>query len=207
MKTYREIAALILAAGFSSRMGALKPLLPLGHVTLIDRAIQCFRRAGIEDVTVVLGHEAEKIKPVVLRNGAKWVFHPRYARGMLSSIVAGIRSFASIIEAFFLLPADIPLVKSETIRYLLRASENHAAPVVYPCFGGMRGHPPLIRIDSLRNLDPFQEGGLRHYLRALEDRALHVEVMDGGILMDCDTPDDYRRIVAHEHRKNIFDGV
>ncbi len=207
MKTHREIAALILAAGFSSRMGALKPLLPLGHATLLDRAIQCFRRGGIEDVTVVLGHDAEKIRPVALQNGVKCVFNPRYAQGMLSSIVAGIQSFDSAIGAFFLLPADIPLVKPETIRHLLRASDSHAAPVLYPCFGGMRGHPPLIRLDGLRDLDPFQAGGLRHYLRALDDRARHVEVMDGGILMDCDTPDDYRRILAHGHRKDIFDGA
>ncbi len=125
----------------------------------------------------------------------------------LSSIVAGIQSFDSTIGAFFLLPVDIPLVKPETIRHLLQASEKHQAPVVYPCFRGTRGHPPLIRIHCIEDMKPSREGGLMRHLQAFDDRALHVEVADGGILMDCHTPNDYRRMVAHGHLENALYGA
>ncbi len=203
MKKHREVAALILAAGFSSRMGVLKPLMTLGRATLLEKAIGCFREGGIEDVTVVAGHGVEEVGPCAQHHGARCVYNPRYSEGMLSSVLAGIESLDPGVRAFFLLPADMPLVKARTVRSLLRAYETHPAPVVYPCFRGLRGHPPLIARDCLHELQASQDGGLRSYLQRFDDEALEVDVADEGILMDCDTPDDFRRLQARDLRGDI----
>jgi CTP:molybdopterin cytidylyltransferase MocA len=188
-----RIGALILAAGRSSRMGSFKPLLPLGDSTFIEEAITRFRRAGIADVRVVIGHRAEELKPVLERIGARWVFNPDHERGMFSSVLAGVRDFMGSAEAFFLLPVDIPLVSPRTIQTLLEACEAHDEAIVYPRFEGCRGHPPVIPTSILE--EDFQAdvpGGLRAVLARHEAAAVDVDVVDEAVLLDCDTPADYR---------------
>ncbi len=195
MAEMSRIAALILAAGSSSRMGSFKPLLPLGRSTCIEEAIARFRRAGIADVRVVIGHRSEELKPVLERIGVRWVFNPEHEKGMFSSVLAGVRSFESSVEAFFLLPADIPLVSPRTVRALLEACEAHGPGIVYPRFEGKRGHPPLIPASFLEGELPADvPGGLRAVLARHEEAAVDVDVIDEAVLLDCDTPEDYRSL-------------
>ena len=202
MRGPEGIAALILAAGNSTRMGALKPLLRIGNTAMVELASQCFLKAGVRDVTVIVGCRAELIIPMLQDLRVKWVLNTEYESGMLSSVLTGIRSLASHVRAFFLLPCDIPLVGPETIKALTGVYGQTPAPVIYPVFGGLRGHPPLISMDSVRDLAPECEGGMRSFLRRYEDLALNVEVMDEGILLDCDTPEDYRKLLAHASGTN-----
>lgn len=199
-----RVCALILAAGFSSRMGTLKQLLPIGKSTAVEEAISRFRKAGIEDIRVVVGHGAESVVPVLERLKVRCIFNRRYERGMLSSVLAGLRTLDIGTDAFFLLPADIPLVKPGTIRLLLDAYRAGDCPVVYPTFLGTRGHPPLVRAACVpENLALDYPGGLRAFLARFEDAAREVEVADEAILMDCDRPGDYEKIRAYALREHI----
>ena len=84
----KNIAALIPAAGYSSRMGLFKPLLPLSPSTLvIERPIKVFYEAGIDDVRVVVGHKADLLQPLLKRLGARALFNENYARGMYSCLL------------------------------------------------------------------------------------------------------------------------
>ncbi len=195
MKKEPKIAALILAAGSSARMGTMKALLPLGQSTLVEQTVQGFLAAGIGDVRVVVGHKAEEIIPVLVRSGVEWVLNSNYERGMLSSILAGMQGFDEAVEAFFVLPADIPLVKPETIRLLIEEFQKNRSMVVYPRMQGHRGHPPLISLACMDEKPAWDyPGGLRAFLGRFEEHAVEVDVIDEGILMDCDTPLDYQRI-------------
>lgn len=188
-----KIGALILAAGCSSRMGALKPLLRIGPATLLEMAVTLFRKAGIQDVHVVVGHRAEEIIPFLDRLKVKWVFNEHYDRGMLSSILAGVQSFDPHVEAFCLLPVDIPLVKPKTINELVGAYRNGQAKVIYPCFRKKRGHPPIISTICMRGeLAWDHPGGLKNFLERFDEEAQDVEVRDEAILMNCNTPQDLR---------------
>ncbi|HYA43322.1 MAG TPA: histidine phosphatase family protein [Syntrophobacteraceae bacterium] len=200
----QKIAALIPAAGYSSRLGDFKPLLPVGRSTVIEEAVGRFRLAGIEDVRVVIGHRAAEISPVLDRLGVRRIFNPDYARGMLSSVLAGLKSLEPVIDAFFLLPADIALVKPATIKALAGVYRSSGATVVYPRFEGLRGHPPLISRDlPAKDLPRDYEGGLRTFLSRFEDRAFDVDVPDQAILMDCDTKVDYFKLCAYRLRDDI----
>lgn len=195
MAGQNKIIALVLAAGYSSRMGSFKPLLPLGESTVIEQAVNNFLAAGVRDVRVVVGHRAADLVPVLAPLGVKIICNEYYDQGMYSSIAAGVRSFEPAVQAFFLLPGDNPLVQVPTICELLDNFQPGRTNVVYPVFKGERGHPPLISAKLVPQiLAGEQPGGLRSLLERYETTAREVGVADQGILLDMDTPVDYQKI-------------
>lgn len=204
MRKGSKTAAIILAAGRSSRTNTFKPLLPLGNATFVEEAVKHFLEAGVKDVRVVIGFQSGEIAPVLDRMGVKYIFNEEYDCGMLSSILAGVRSLETGIGAFFLLPVDIPLVKPRTIEALLKTYEKCESPVIYPRFLGTRGHPPLIRLSCItEDLKPDHQGGLRAFLTRYDYSAADVDVVDEGILLDCDLPEDYAKIRRLYKRQEI----
>ncbi len=198
------VCALILAAGYSSRMRTFKPLLPLGKSTVLEETITRFSKAGIGNIKVVVGYRAELITPILDRMGVSWVLNEEYDKGMLSSVLAGVRSLGPEVEAFLLLPVDIPFVKSKTIEAVLDAYCKKPAALVYPRFLGLRGHPPLIAVARVpKDLSYDYPGGLRAFLNHYEPEAVDVDVIDRGILMDCDTQWDYEKMKVYGMREDI----
>lgn len=194
------ITAIILAAGYSSRMGAFKPLLPLGEMSILEQEIRLFQSAGIHDIRVVAGYRASEVSDLLKPMGISCIVNEAYNQGMYSSVIAGLRTLTSEQEAFFILPADIPRVRSHTLAALLRAYQesNIQHPILYPNFQGMRGHPPLIASSyAAEMIRGNQPGGLRAFLEIYKNYAEDVEVSDEGILFDIDTPEDYRRLIDH----------
>ncbi len=193
----KRIAAIVLAAGYSSRMGTLKPMLKLGDKTILEQAIRLFRESGVEDVIVVVGHGAEQIVPIVHDCGARAITNEQFERGMFSSVQAGVNVLRPESEAFFVLPVDIPMVRTQTIRDLLGAHWGGKSKIVVPAFRGKKGHPPLINA-SYRNeiLSYSGEDGLRGFFRKHDRDSERVEVADEMILFDLDTPADYEALVA-----------
>ncbi len=203
MKQSGAIASLILAAGYSSRMGTFKPLLPLGRSTLIEEAVNRFRDAGIQDIRVVVGYRADEIVPVLDKLGVRSIFNSEFDKGMLSSCVAGLRSFGNGTEAIFLLPVDVPLVKAATIRAIVDTYRRDGARIVYPRFQGLRGHPPLVPTACVADLPADYSGGLRAFLSRYDQQAIDLDVVDESILMDCDTPEDYCKLQAYRSMDGI----
>ncbi len=203
-----ELAALILAAGCSMRMGQFKPLLPIAGTAVIAHVISMFRAAGIERVSVVTGYCAEQIDPVVGRLGATVVHNPDYQQGMYSSIQAGINAYADAqvpaVDACFLLPVDIPLVRPESIAALAHAFAARRAPLTYPRFNRRRGHPPLVSNALFAEILAGKgESGLRELLRRHQPDSADVDVLDEGVLLDMDTPEDYAQLVALAERRHL----
>lgn len=197
MSSLRKISAIILAAGYSSRMGTLKPILKLGDKSILERAIGSFRDVGIEDVIVVVGHGAEQIIPIVHDCGARAIMNRQFDRGMFSSVQAGVEALSPDSHAFFVLPVDIPSVSTQTIRDLLTAYWGGKSKIVVPAFQGRRGHPPLISA-GYRNeiLSYCGDDGLRGFFRKHNRHSELVEVADEMILFDLDTPADYEALLA-----------
>ncbi len=204
MRKTPRIVALVLAAGYSSRMWTFKPLAPLGTSTLIEEAVTRFLNAGIADVRVVVGHRADELTPVLDRLGVRWILNADYDKGMFGSVLAGVKSFEADVDGFFLLPGDIATVNPETIRAILNACDPDDPKIVYPRFDGQRGHPPLIPAVYLReDLSSDYPGGLRALLGLYEHNAIDVDVIDENILLDCDTPSDYLALVRRRSMEGI----
>ncbi|WP_066633467.1 DVU_1551 family NTP transferase [Desulfolucanica intricata] len=192
-----DISALILAAGYSSRMGTFKPLLPMGNTTVIAAAVNNFRAAGINDVRVVVGYRAHDLIPVLDELGVLAVYNENYDRGMFSSVQSGVKSLPRQVDAFFILPVDNPLVRPKTISEVIRAREESNAGIVYPSFAGQRGHPPLIASDYAGEIISSRiQANLREVLTRHEAAARDIDVIDQGVLLDMDTPEDYRRLLS-----------
>ncbi|MFN2355829.1 MAG: NTP transferase domain-containing protein, partial [Desulfopila sp.] len=191
-----RLSAIILAAGLSSRMGDLKATMPLGTSTVLEQSLGLFRDCGIEDLVVVTGHRSEETGAIADRAGARVVHNPKFGSGMYSSIKIGVRHIGKRSNGFFLLPADIPLVRPGTLRLLIR-SFKASTRIAYPTFDGKRGHPPLIARDLIPTIlkNNSQKGGLRSLLSKVEHKRpkqiVEINVPDANILFDMDTPEDY----------------
>lgn len=189
-----DLAAVILAAGRSARMGVFKPLLPFGPNSVIERILSTVREAGVESVRVVVGWNADRLIPILEGHGTPWVRNDRFDEGMYVSIQAGVQSLPADVAAFFLLPGDMPLVQSATLTRLIAEWDRRPRGILYPCHEGRRGHPPLIAgayiAEILRETPP---GGLRTLLARHAEEARNIEVADPGILVDLDTPEEYRQ--------------
>ena len=193
-----SVAAVILAAGYSFRMKSFKPLLPLGSVRVIEKAVHAFQEAGIQDIRVVLGHRANELFPILEGLKVQSVINDNYAEGMFSSVKAGVKSLNQDIDGFFLLPVDNPIIQQNTLSKLYQIFSTGRFGIVYPTFHGKRGHPPLISCRYTNEiLDWNGKGGLKNLLEYYEVDAVNVELEDRGVLMDMDTPEDYRKMLKY----------
>ncbi len=190
-------AAVVLAAGFSSRMGSLKPLLPLGAATALERVVGSLREAGIRDIVVVTGHQAESVTPLIERLGAMRAHNAGYEAGMFSSVRTGVAALPADMAAFFVLPVDCPLVTPQALRSVLDRFAAGDAEVVYPTCLGRRGHPPLLSARYAAPLLAADPGGnLQAFLATKGGREAEADVRDLTVLLDMDTPEAYQAL-AH----------
>jgi molybdenum cofactor cytidylyltransferase len=195
------IPAVVLAAGLSARMGRPKALLPLGSGdTFLTRIVGTFAEAGVDDVLVVLGHEADAVAARVRASGlaTRFVLNDRYEAGQLSSVQAGLSTIDRPgVTAMLLMLVDAPLVSAATVRAVLARYRDTRAPIVRPVRGDQHGHPVLIDrslFDAIRNADPA--AGAKPIVRAHASPAGDVPVDDPGAFEDIDTPEEYERLAA-----------
>ena len=195
-------AVLLLAAGASRRMGAEnKLLLPFRGQTLLEATLGQLEAAAVGEIFVVLGHEADRIRPVLAGRPCRIVDNPAYATGMTSSIQAGVTA-AGEASGYMICLADMPLIDAATYRLVARTFEANRLPdaplIVQPHFGGQRGHPVVFaavyRDELLRLSDPE---GARSVIGAHREHLLLVESPTPGVLLDADTPEAYQRLLKY----------
>lgn len=188
-----RIAALILAAGESRRIGSPKALLRIGDLTFLRRIVQEYRNAGVSHITVVLGASAECVQPEAAALGIRSCLNPDFARGQLSSIITGLDALVpDEIDAVFVQPVDHPLIGSATIRGLLERFLISRAPVAVPVQSGRRGHPVLFGAQLFSELRAAPLAvGARHVVRTYTDSVAEYATDDQGVLLNVNTPDDY----------------
>jgi len=197
-----RIAAVILAAGLSSRMGSSKPLLTLGGRSLLGHCRDLFAECGVAHLLTVVGHLAEKAGEEAATQGMLVTENPDYRSGMFSSVRRAVSALPADIEGFFMLPVDIPLIRPATVRSLLEHFATGSGTVLYPAFAGRRGHPPLIPAALVPAILAHDgAGGLETVLAGHPGR--EVAVWDEGILLDADTPEDLQRLRDRQKRISI----
>ncbi|MBC2712633.1 MAG: NTP transferase domain-containing protein [Desulfosarcina sp.] len=205
MTRSHKISAIILAAGFSRRMGTFKPLMRLGGQAVLDRVIALYADAGVKDIRVVTGHRASAIRSALASRPVSVVHNPDYETGMFSSVRAGVHALPPDARAFFVHPADIPLVRPHTATTLMDAFDDNPAAVTYPVFDDLRGHPPLVHGELKDDiLSHDGSGGLRVLLRRFVSKARNIQVADEGVMLDLDTPDDFQHVSTRLARSDIL---
>lgn len=187
----KTVTAIILAAGRSRRMGAFKPLLKFGESTVIDRSLQNFRDAGVDDFVVVSGHREDELKKH-LPSSVVIVNNPDPDGEMSSSIVLGVQAVPSQSQAVLITPVDLPAVPPDVVTHLLTRWKA-GAKLVVPEHDARGGHPVLIDLafrQELLNLN-HQLNGLRGFFGRHEAGVVRLPVNSPYIARDMDTWDDY----------------
>ncbi|WP_010259639.1 nucleotidyltransferase family protein [Treponema primitia] len=203
-----QFGAVIVAAGLSSRMGAFKPLLPLGNSTIIERILGTLREAGVEDIAVVTGHNAEKIEQALGSCGFSFIHNGDYAStDMFRSASLGLDFMARRKRAVFFTPVDTPLFSPATVRLLAEhlqntGTEDPGNSIVTPFFNGRPGHPVLIGSEAaLKLIGHTGGGGLRGAIEAYGGPKKNIDSGDPGTVFDADTREDYKRLTMMDLNK------
>jgi molybdenum cofactor cytidylyltransferase len=190
------LAAVILAAGGSSRMGQPKQLLKFRGTSLLRRAIDTALAVPTEQVIVVLGHAADQLMPECEATAATVVINDQWQEGVSTSLRGGLAAVGSDARGVFIYPADMPLVTPEALRELVHRQQASGRPAAMTEAGGVRGVPVFIT----RSLFPslmIQEGdvGGAQYLRAHPEAVEAVHFDDPDLIRDVDRPEDYARLL------------
>ena len=189
-----QVAAILLAAGRSRRMGAFKPLLPFGDSTVIDSCLKHLRGAGVSEIAVVLGHRADELRQHLNDFDLNFAVNPEAESEMSVSIARGLEQISPAADALLIALVDHPAVDSGTIR-AVTDEWVRGSRLVQPENNGRGGHPVLIDLsfrDELLHLDP--EKGLRNFFEAHRLEVRRVAVASPFVARDMDTWEDYVRL-------------
>jgi len=195
-----KLAAIILAAGVSSRMGNFKPMLQVDGKTMIRRVVDSMAAAGADPIVVVTGYHHEILEQHLAETGAFFVHNERYySTQMLDSLLLGTGALPADTERVLISPADIPLIKPETVQALLRAEGDF----VRPMFEGKAGHPVVMTPEALRRIREQQNhpDGLRGAVAACGIVPADVTVDDLGTTLDGDTRDEYETLLKYRRQE------
>lgn len=193
-----KLAALILAAGASSRMGSPKALLTLGGESFAGRLVRVFQEAGCSPVVLVLGHDADKVRVALsVDEGVTVAVNPDYERGQLSSLQCGLSALTGNPDGFLFTPVDHPAVRPSTIKRIAECFEaRNGEMLVIPRNDGRGGHPVCCPIKLVPEFNELAAGSkASDVVRRHQNSTAFVDVDDSGIHMDVDDPEGYRRIL------------
>ena len=197
-----RIAAVVLAAGASTRMGTAKQLLQIDGRPLVQHVLDNVQRSGVGEIILVLGHSAAAIQRELKLEGAKVVLNENFLQGMGTSLKSGLAAVDSKVQAALIILADQPFVRPETLDQLIAAHERTRAQIVIPTYRGFRGNPVLLD----RSVFPEVMGlsgdiGCRAIFGEHQDGIVKLEVGDVGILLDIDQKKDYESLRNSKNRR------
>lgn len=192
MKT--TVAAVLLAAGKSSRMGSCKPLLSLGDGTVMERCLNTLHHGGVNEIIVVVSINGEDVARAARNHPVQIVVNPEEIGDMASSIRVGRDCTTPETSGIIVALCDYPLVVPGTVKALIDQHAMHPECIITPTCKGHRGHPLLLPRSILEELTEGKT--LRDVLKKDAARIREVPIDDTGILIDMDTPDDYRTVCA-----------
>lgn len=187
-----RVAALVLAAGRSTRMGAEnKLLLPVDGVPMALRAVMAARASRATSVTVVLGHEAGAVEAALAGSGAGFARNPDPAQGMSGSLRVGITALADDIDAVVVLLGDMPRITAAHVDRLIEAFDPAQPAIIVPEHQGRRGNPVLWPRAFFAEMCALEgDQGARGLIERHPERVVRVAVDDEAIFIDVDRPAD-----------------
>jgi molybdenum cofactor cytidylyltransferase len=202
-ETGRRIAAVVLAAGRSTRMGAVNKLIAeIGGKPLVRIVAEQALASSARPVIVVTGHERERVEAALDGLPVRLVHNPDYADGLGTSLKAGIAAVPAEADGAVVCLGDMPQVSGALIDRLIAAFDpERGALVVVPTTGGRRGNPVVWSRRFFHDLMRIQgDIGARHLIGAYAEAVVEVPVADDAALIDVDTPESLSAVKAEIER-------
>lgn len=190
-----RFGAVILAAGMSSRMGQAKQLVRLGDNTVLGQVLENVRGSRVQDMVLVLGHEAEKIREQISTGNLTVAINDSYRLGMGTSLRAGLGALPPEVNAALIVLADQPFVGPATLNLLMDRYMQSGAQIVIPTFNGFRGNPVLLDRSVFPEVMALTgDIGCRAIFGNHLEGIVKLPVEDIGILLDLDSKDDLQLV-------------
>jgi len=196
------IWAVVLAAGWSRRMGTPKALLNVSGATFLEWIIRRISVATIDHAVVAISNDDSNIINNIDLSKVGIVYNATHRnKGAIGSIRAAITYAANHMVDFMMVwPVDHPCVGQETVNSILQATLQFRPAVTVPIFNGRRGHPVVFSRDTFSQLmSPEADQGARAVVHGMADRVHDVQVTDPGIAANIDTPSDYQSLIENWH--------
>ena len=194
-----RVSVVVLAAGMSTRMGEIpKLLLDVGGMPMIRRTVANVLAFAPVETVVVTGHRAAEIEAALSGLPVTFACNDAHAQGQPTSVAAGVRALGAYCHAVMVVLGDQPLVTGDDLRRLVAAYRQlDDASILVPHHDGKRGNPVVF---TARHIPAVISGGLnvgcRHLIDTHGDDVARPEFDSDVFTIDCDTPEDYRQLVA-----------
>lgn len=195
----RRVAALVLAAGRSTRMGGPNKLLAeIGGRPLVRIAVDEASASRADPIVVVTGHQCDRVEAALAGTKAKFVRNPDYAEGLSTSLRAGLKALPENVDGVIVLLADMPQVDVTLIDRLIAAFDpEKGALAVVPTINGKRGNPVLWSRRFFPDLSAVEgDVGARHLIGRYAEAVVEVPVSGKAAAADVDTPDALKAVKA-----------
>jgi molybdenum cofactor cytidylyltransferase len=193
------ITAIVPAAGMSTRMGQNKLLLPFRAKPLLGHAVDTLLASAVDEVVVVLGHDAWKLREKLAGRQVRFVENPDYREGLSTSVRAGMNVVSARAVGIMIYLADQPLLEPKEVDLLITAfaqARKASKNIVVPVYRGQRGNPVILDVlykEAI--LDVVGETGCRRVIKRNPDRVLVVEMETDHVIRDVDTIEEYEELV------------
>jgi molybdenum cofactor cytidylyltransferase len=193
------VAAVVLAAGMSRRMkspGAEpKQVLRWAGKPLVQHTLDNIQRSRVDEIVLVLGFAADAVLQQIATDGVRVIMNSDYAQGMGTSLRTGLSVLSSSAKAAFVLLADQPFVRPETLDQMITSHRESAAEITIPLFKGFRGNPVLLDRAVFPELMGLSgDVGCRAIFGSHTQGIHKIDVADPGILLDVDSLEDFEKM-------------
>jgi molybdenum cofactor cytidylyltransferase len=193
------ISAIVPAAGLSSRMGQNKLLMPFGDKSLIEHAVDTLKASDVDEIVVVLGHEADQVRSRLERRRINFVHNPDYREGLSTSVRTGMSAVAKGADAIMIYLADQPLIQPDEISRLIQAfaqAKRAGKSIVVPFFENRRGNPVILDASyRAMVLDIVGDVGCRRIIRRYPEQVFAVQMQTDHVVRDVDTLEDFESLL------------
>jgi molybdenum cofactor cytidylyltransferase len=191
-----EIAAVVLAAGRSTRMGSNKLLKPVKGKPMIRGTVEAALQSQASPVIVVTGHDAAHIRDALRGLPVVFVSNPNYAEGLSTSLAAGVSQLPPKVDGALMVLGDMPLVPAQTLNRLIAAFDpEHGHSICVPVYQGERGNPILWGRQHFTEFEGLKgDRGAKVLLVVNSANVVEVPAGNEGVLTDFDTPESLSKI-------------
>ncbi|MFV0269963.1 MAG: NTP transferase domain-containing protein [Draconibacterium sp.] len=191
----KKVWCLILAAGESTRMKQQKLLMPWNGKTVVETTIEKAMASEADEVLVVTGSHRSEIESLLKPLDVKIVVNESYQDGMLSTVLCGIKTIPSAVDAVLVMLGDQPMIQTSVINRIIEIHQKEGAKIILPVWEEKRGHPVLFDLQFREEMFGLKGNpGLRELLQRYPNDVKELEVDTSEIVEDLDTQEDYQKL-------------
>lgn len=201
----KSVSAILLAAGESRRMGKPNKLeMDANGIPLLRRTAKILLESKLQEVVVVVGHEADKTQSLIADLPLKIVMNDDYQKGQMTSVHKGLESLSQVSDGVMICLSDQPLLESIDINIIIEAFEKRrSGSVLVPTYKGQRGNPIILAQEQRTAILNGQKNlGCRRLIEKNPELVTSFEMDNNHVIFDLDTPEDYATFQQNSNQNN-----